>query len=331
MKFTLAIVTALTLAPALPAASVRVFQTNSAGDDIHVIDPKTNKVVLRIKDIEVPHGITFSPDGSRAYVSCEADSTLKAVDAKTGKTLWSAPLTGHPNNVATSKDGKLVFVAIRTAPGAVDVVDTTAKKVIKSVAIKGGGHNVYVTPDGRYAVAGSVIGKMLTVIDAKTLEIAWEKPFDFGVRPMTFETNPDGSTKRIFIELSNLHGFVIVDFKTHEQVARIELPKEPREGHAEAAAPSHGIGISPDGKALWVNSSVASGVFVYSMPDLKVLGYVRTGIVPDWLTFTPDGKTVYVANSGNNNVSAVDAATMKEIAKIPVGEVPKRNATVMVP
>jgi YVTN family beta-propeller protein len=102
-------------------------------------------------------------------------------------------------------------------------------------------------------------------------------------------------------------------------------------GKAEAGAPSHGIGVSPDGKTLWVDSSIAGGVFGYSMPDLKLLGYVATGKVPDWLTFTPDSKTLYVANSGANSVSAVDIATRKEVAKIPVGQVPKRNGTVVVP
>jgi YVTN family beta-propeller protein len=70
---------------------------------------------------------------------------------------------------------------------------------------------------------------------------------------------------------------------------------------------------------------------VYSLPDLKVLGYVKVGEVPDWLTFTPDGKMVYVANAGSNSVSAINAATRKEVVRIPVGEVPKRNASVLIP
>jgi YVTN family beta-propeller protein len=89
--------------------------------------------------------------------------------------------------------------------------------------------------------------------------------------------------------------------------------------------------FSPDNKTLWVNSSIAGGVFVYSLPDLKVQGFVKTGKVPDWITFTPDGKLIYVANSGANSVSAIDTVARKEIARIPVGEVPKRNGTVVVP
>ena len=43
----------------------RIIQTNAAGDNIHLIDPATNKVVEVINDIEVPHGVTSAPDGTR--------------------------------------------------------------------------------------------------------------------------------------------------------------------------------------------------------------------------------------------------------------------------
>ena len=63
------------------------------------------------------------------------------------------------------------------------------------------------------------------------------------------------------------------------------------------------------------------------MPDLKYLGGVRVGTVPDWLTFTPDSKKLYVANAHSNFVSVIDVTARKEIAKIKVGQVPKRNIT----
>src|SRR5262249_42013982 len=93
----------LLLSVPLFAGSVRIWQTNSAGDDIDVIDPATNKVVFKVKDIEVPHGVAFSPDGKRAYISCESEKMLVAVDTKTGKHLGAAPLSGRPNNISISK------------------------------------------------------------------------------------------------------------------------------------------------------------------------------------------------------------------------------------
>ena len=54
----------------------------------------------------------------------------------------------------------------------------------KSIAVKGAIHNVYVTPDGKHVVAGSIPGRMLTVIDVATETIAWELPMSAG-RPGT--------------------------------------------------------------------------------------------------------------------------------------------------
>src|ERR1043165_6178766 len=76
---------ALTLPIALHAATVRIVQTNAAGDSVMLIDPATNKVVGSIEGIEVNHGAAVAPDGSRVYVSNEADSTLDVVDGKTLK------------------------------------------------------------------------------------------------------------------------------------------------------------------------------------------------------------------------------------------------------
>jgi YVTN family beta-propeller protein len=319
------------LALPLAASSVRIYQTNAGGDEVNVIDTVANKVVLEVKDIEIPHGVAFAPDGTRAYISCEGESTVWATDTKTGNLIGKVALTGHPNNLSVSKDGKLIFVGIVTAPGAVDVADAATLKVIKTIPLKGGVHNTFLTPDGKFDIAGSVAGSLLTVIDAKTLEPVWDHKFDRGVRPMAFERSPDGSTSRVFVELSGYHGFAVLDFKTHEETARIKLPDYPNGGYVGGGAPSHGIIVSPDNKTLWVNSSPAHAVFAYSLPDLKVEGYVAVGAVPDWIAQTPDGKRLYVADSGSNVVSVVDTIARREIARIPVGQTPKRNGMVIVP
>jgi YVTN family beta-propeller protein len=322
---------ALALSTTLTAADkVVIVQTNSAGDNVHLIDPATNKVVGEIKDIEVNHGAAVAPDGSRLYFTNEAEHTVDVVDAKTLKVTKRIPLSGRPNNMSISKDGRRVYVAIAQAPGAVDVIDTPSQTLAKSIPIEGAGHNTYVTPDGKYVVAGSVAGRTLTVIDSKTEQQVWMLKFDGGVRPMTFDTNPDGSTKRIFVQISDHHGFAVVDFETRKEVARITQPDPPgavKNNQGIQGSPSHGIGVAPDGKTLWTTSKWYSNVSVYSMPDLKYLGTVQTGHIPDWVTFSPDSKTVYVACAGSNFVSAVDIKTMKEVTRIPVGQVPKRNIT----
>jgi YVTN family beta-propeller protein len=323
---------------------VRIYVTNSAGNTVDVIDPATNKTVQTIDGIELPHGVVFSPDGSRVYISNESESVLDVVDGNTGHILEKLPLGGHPNNLTITKDGKRVLVGIRESTGWLEVFDTASLKKTKSIPVSGPVHNVYVTPDGKYAVAGSIDTKNLTVVDLQTEQAVWNLNMGSGVRPMAFEANPDGSTKRIFAQLSGFNGFAVVDFAKHSEEQRIKLPDQPGGyGIAEGrtGTPSHGIGVTPNGNSLWVASTTANALFQYELPSLKLLGHVElprvypqgqkpSGSVPEWITFTPDGKILYVSNSGDRSVSAVDTEKRQLVAIIPAGEVPKRINTMAV-
>src|SRR6266853_4207564 len=154
---------------AAPDPKLRIIQTNSAGDNIHIIDPATNKVVGEIKGIEASHGIAAARDGSRIYVSEEAQKTLDVVDGKTLEVIKRIPLSGGvPNLIALTPDGRWIYVAIRGTwddlsnfpqikardNGGVDVIDTSTLQLVKTIPIKGGIHDLNVTPDGKYVVAG---------------------------------------------------------------------------------------------------------------------------------------------------------------------------------
>jgi YVTN family beta-propeller protein len=315
------------------AAQVRILQTNSGGDNIHVIDPSTHTVVGEIKGVPINHGAAAAPDGSRFYFSSEAEQTLHVVDGKTLQVTKKIPLTGRPNNISISRDGRRVYVGIVSAPGAVDVIDTTTLERAKSIPTKGGIHNVYVTPDGTQVVAGSIAGRVMTVIDQKTEEPVWTL-FQEGVRPIAFEVNPDGSTRRAFVQISNLHGFAVVDWAQRKEVARITLPDDiPAENVDKGpfnASPSHGLGVAPDQRTLWVTSRPNARVYAYALPDLKLLGSVDLAGRPDWVAFTPDSKFVYISTENRDVVVVVDVAARKEVTKVKVGRAPKRVVAVNV-
>jgi YVTN family beta-propeller protein len=322
----------IAIMPLTASDTVRVIQTNSAGDNLHVIDAATNRVVGVIEDIEVPHGVAIAPDGTRVYVTDESLSTLDVVDAKTLKVTQRIPLSGRPNNVAVAKDGSHVYVGIAESPGAVDVIDTASLTNVKSIPVKGAVHNVYVTPDGRYAVAGSIPARTISVIDTSTNTLAWTLGMSAGIRPMAFTRNPDGSTKDIIVQLSEFHGFAVVSFAARKEIRRVTLPDPPgqeKETQGIQGGPSHGLAITPDGKTLWATSKLYGYVAAYALPDYKLLKVVPVGLLPEWLTVPPDGRTLYVAVAGKGVTVVVDNTTMKVVATIPVGAVPKRNTSGM--
>jgi YVTN family beta-propeller protein len=329
----------LTLPITAAQDQVRILQSNAAGDRVHIIDPMTNKVVGEILGIEAAHGVSASPDGSRIYVSSEADDTLDVADAKTLKVFKKIALSGHPNNIAISPDGRRVYVGIRQAvgnnPGVADVIDTVSLSKVKSIRTEGPVHNIYVTPDGKNVVAGDASGDgFVSVLDTQTDAPAWSIQLGASIRPMAISKNADGSTRSLFVQVGDYHGFVVVDFRTRKEVARIALPKLPpgRVPIPTGSAESHGMAVTPDQKTLVVCSRLTNALNSYSLPDLKLVGTAYlSGRGAAWVTVTPDGKRAYVADPVGNNTLVVDIPSMKEVAKIQVGQVPKRNFTMVIP
>jgi YVTN family beta-propeller protein len=332
----------------LAASTARIYVTNRGGTTISVIDPATNKVVETIEGVEGPEVVRFSPDGSRVYIITRSEDVLDIRDRKSGKQIKKVPLSGWANDAMVTGDGKLIAVCIFNTSmgpnplGALDIIDAKSLEKVKTIPTKGGLHDIAMTGDGKFAAAGSPVGRLLTVFDLQKMEIAWEVPYDQGVVPLTIESGPDGAGRRIFAQLSKSNGFSVVDFATHKEVDRITYPIDPKGYGPSCEGMSHGIGIAPDGKTLWANSRTANSVFVYSLPDLKVLGRVPLPEVnvlgkaprssgPAWITFTPDSRTVYVSTCGARSVSAIDVESMKEVSRIRVGEMPDRISTLVVP
>lgn len=346
--------------PVAQGASRIYVLNNSAGATVDVIDPATNKIVQRIEGISDAHGATFSPDGSRAYITSESENALYEVDTKAGKVLRKLEMSKGTANVPTiTKDGSRIFVCINGVRdpygnmqsqrgGFLDIVDTKSFQKIRSLPQKGGMHDCYTTHDGKYIIASSLGAKFLEVIDVQTEQTVWEVHFDKGVTTTAQEVDATGATRRLFSNLSDFRGFAVIDFAAHKEVARIQLPNEPsgvllgEKLKRRNRIPTHGNEVSPDGKTLWVVSRGANGVFVYSLPELKVITFIATPRVkgapedanggdPGWITFSADGKMAYVSNAAANSVSAIDAKTMKEVAEIPVGEQPDHVFTLVLP
>jgi YVTN family beta-propeller protein len=305
------------------AGDVRIYVANSDDDHVTVIDPVTSKVVDNIKVSANPHGIVPSPDKTRFYVSSESKDVLDVVDRRTNRIIRSVPLGRRPNNVAITRDGRRVYVCIRQE-AVVAIVDTASLEVVKRVEVGRGPHNVYLTPDGRYMLATAMDDHKITAIDVVTEKPAFVIPAGGVPRPLAIDPAA-GEPKRLFVQLSNLHGFAVIDYASRETVRKVMLPDGPP--GAKPLIPetfSHGIGISPDAKTLWVDSLLDNSVSVFAMPGLERLATIPVGHGPDWLTFTPDSKRCFVSNAGSNSVSVMDVAARKELVQIPVGKVPKR-------
>ena len=317
-----------------------IIQTNYAGSNAHIIDPVTNEVVGTIEGVPKAHAVVNHPDGTYFYFANEHIDVIDVVDIQTREVVEQIPLMDRPNKLVINKALGKLYVGIRDS-AFVQVIDLDSHKVVKTIPVLHGVHNVYVTADNKYVIAG--LGATpatrdeptIQVIDAATDEVAWGIPLDgHRVRPMAIESNPDGSPDRVFAQATRLNGFYVVDWGKREAVDFISpppLPVSQQNFDGIQDGTGHGLLVLPDQSALWYASRLDSRVYAWSLPELEFLGGIEVGPSPQWLTATPDSQTLYVSMVGSMETVALNTRTHEIVARIPVGFGPKRNSTHTIP
>ena len=343
--------------------AVRILQSNNAGNTHHIIDPAINKVVGVIKGCPHAHNISVHPDGLYYYCANEQDKTVDVFDTKTLKLVQQITLSERPNKLAVNKKHRKIYVAIVNrsskvlGPGfqstgspatIVDVIDIATHKVIKSVPVHSTVHNIFITPDDSEVIAG-LRGEVepgepaFQIIDPKTDTVAWGMELtghtQYGkthheVRPMAFEADADGSTKRAYAQATGINKVFVIDWKARKVVQVLSPPKLPlwkQNADGIQTGDMHGLEVLPDRSSVWASSRLDSRIYGWSLPDLKYIGAVEVGPSANWMVPTPDSKYMYVAVSGVDHTLAIDLKTLKIVAKIKTGARPARISVAVLP
>jgi YVTN family beta-propeller protein len=311
---------------AAPRGAVKIYVTNSQGDDITVIDLATRQVTADIRVGKQVHGVCAPADGRRVFTTIESQNNLKVIDTATDRVVATIALTGRPNQCASTPDGRYVGVPIRSG-NSVDIVDTRQGKVVKVLPVRVP-HNSYDAGNNERMFVSSMGSDEIDLIDLRRMDYAAKIPVGGIPRPYTVST--DGRT--LYTALTDLHGFVVASVPERKVVARVDLPPAPPSTCAlEPRTPTHGLGLTPDGSQLWVTSLADGRLYVYDVATRKLAGEVGTGKCPNWIAFSPDGRYLAVSNSDSDDCSIIDTRARREVARVKVGKGPKRLVVVRVP
>ncbi len=312
---------------AADAASMRLYVTNSLGDDVTVIDLATMKPVQTFKVGAQVHGICAGSDTRSFFVTIESENNLKIVDARTGRILATIPLSGRPNQCAATPDGHYVAVPIRDG-NSVDIVDMQAKKVVKTLPVKVP-HNSYNSGSNDALWVSSMGDNQIDRIDLRTMK--YTAHVRTGGIPRPYAVAKDGTPYTLRSLTCTASWWQVRRRARSSQRWNCRPAAPPENCPLEPNTPTHGLELSPDGRRLWVTSLADGLVYVYDTASRKLVGHVAVGKCPNWITFTPDGKYVCISNSDTNDASIVDTATLREVARVPVGKGPKRLLALNVP
>jgi DNA-binding beta-propeller fold protein YncE len=193
--------------------------------------------------------------------------------------------------MAITPDGKLLYVPSFEGD-TWNVVDGASGDVVKVIETKSGAHNTVCGLDGQRMYLAGLKSPSLAVADTKThLVIKAVGPFSAPVRPFTV----NGDQTRCFVNVNNLLGFEIGDLTSGKVLAKIEVEgfkKGPVKRHG---CPSHGIGLTPDEKEIWLCDGHNSHVHVFDMTanPPKQTHSIKLREQPGWVTFSLDGRHAY--------------------------------------
>jgi YVTN family beta-propeller protein len=257
----------------------------------------------------------------------KSDQTLSIIDPTTLTVVARVPAGPDPHEVIASDDGKFAYISNYGggAYNTITVVDLVAQKTLPIIdlgALRG--------PHGLAFAAGKVwftaeAAKAIGSYDPATKQIDW-----------ILGTGQDRTHMIYFIPRTAGVDRIITTNVTSATVSVIEkspLPDPPplpgdRPAHRvqwpQTVIPvgqgSEGFDVSPDRKEIWVANAQDGTITVIDLAAKKVVQTLNANVRgANRLKFTPDGKLVFVSTLGAPDLVALDAASRKEVKRLPIG------------
>lgn len=281
--------------------------------------------------VRVPLGATTGEvltrfaDGSQAAAPWEFRASAGAPHPSAS---WSVALTGAPQALVFSRDGRKVFVAerdpLQPGHGVVSVVHALTQRVLtRTMLADAVPKAIAASPDGRLLYAAGA-GAGVLVLDAAVasriatlpLPIA-DGPFD---NPQGLSVSPDG--RRLLVSDARSGGeAVLFDTASHAVLRRFAMAT----GYTAL-----GVSFSADGAQAYVLAAADLGgpgqLLRFDVETGGALAPVALGSRPVGLAVTPDGRELFVGLQADHTVSRVDLANGSVTATAPVSLAPSALA-----
>jgi DNA-binding beta-propeller fold protein YncE len=252
-------------------------------------------------------GIAANAATKRLYVT--TTRTLTCLDLVTEKVLWEKAYDGGCDRLALAPNAEVIYLpSLEQAHW--HVVDALAGTVIKRLEPGSGAHNTIYALDGNRAFLAGLKSPVLSVTETATHTVTHEiGPFSNVIRPFTV----NGRGTLCFVNVNELLGFEVGDLITGKRLHHVEVQgfqKGPTKRHG---CPSHGIGLTPDEKEIWLCDSFNRRLHIFdaaAAPPRQIQNILLRD-EPGWVTFSIDGRYAYPSTG-----DVVETATRTIVATL---------------
>lgn len=252
-------------------------------------------------------GVCAHAGTQRIYIS--TIRSLQCLDLVSEELLWERTYDNGCDRMALSPDGSIIYQPSFEKENWY-VLDAGQGDVITTITPNSRAHNTVYGLDGRFCYLAGLGSPLLTVADTFVHEaVRTVGPFSHNIRPFTV----NGRGTLCYVCVNELLGFEIGDLRTGEKLHRVEVQgfeKGPVKRHG---CPSHGVGLTPDEREVWVVDAHNQLVHIFDntlMPPRQVAS-IRVRDEPGWVTFSIDGTLAYPSTG-----EVIDVASREIIATL---------------
>jgi DNA-binding beta-propeller fold protein YncE len=246
-------------------------------------------------------GIAVSIQLNSIYISTL--ESLQRIDLTTGEVVWEKAIDGGCDRMSISPDGKTMYLPY--LEGKVwNVVDCKTGEIIKKITGFTKSHNTLYSLSGNHVFLDDIASPWLKIADTKTNEVVKKiGPFANFIRPFTI----NGKETMAYVTVDSLLGFEVGNIKTGKKLVHIEVEGWTTGSVRRHGNPSHGIGLTPDEKELWLCDGFNMRLHVFNAVEpYQQLTTISLQDMPGWITFSLDGKYAYPSSG-----EVIDVKTRK--------------------
>jgi hypothetical protein len=252
-------------------------------------------------------GICASVKTRRIHISTKA--SLMCLDMVSEKLLWERKYDKGCDRMALSPDGTIIYQP-SFEKDQWYVLDAKTGDEIKRLTPKSRAHNTVYGLDGKRCYLAGLGSPLLSVAETATHTIRRTVgPFSNSIRPFTV----NAKQTRVYVCVNGCLGFEVGDLTTGKKLYRVNVRGFKTGKVKRHGCPSHGIGLTPDEKEIWVCDAHNRRVHVFDATTAppKQLASIALRDEPGWVTFSIDGTFAYPSTG-----DVIDVKTRKIVARL---------------
>lgn len=249
---------------------------------------------------------SVDPESARLYIAHLGDSSVVAVDVKSGRVVAEIHDVAAAHGVLAVPQEHRLYVSA-TGTHEIAVFDLETLQLIGRVP--GGVYpdGMAYVPDVRKLYVSDESGRAETVIDTRTNRRVTTIPLGGEVGNSDY----DPVSRHVFVNVQGTHELVEIDPTTDTVVARSKLP---------GADGNHGLLIEPTSRLAFIACEDNDTLLVFDLENRKVVSSFKTDGGPDVLAYDPGLGLLYVASeSGPVSMFSVRGKQVSKLGEVKVG------------